>query len=89
MGPDEYPTRDELGVVVRLLLAKVQQQAEALSTLTGLLVSKGVLSQESLLELLERVKASPASGRMQQSLQALRDFEASHNILKRYEESGE
>jgi len=89
MGPDEYATRDELGVVVKMLLAKIQQQAECINALMALLVSQGVIPKEAPLALLAVLKASANHERVQRSLQALRDFEASHNILKRYEEPGE
>jgi len=72
-----------------MLLAKIQQQAEFASTLAAVLMSKGVITQETFLELRERLRDSQSSLQARKALQALQDFEASHNILKRYEEPEE
>jgi len=84
MGPDEFATREELGHVVKLLFAKFQQQAETIAFLSELLISKGIITDQELVQMVQRLKSSQNFQRAKESLQSFRDFLTMHNIVERY-----
>lgn len=59
MGPDEFATRQELSLVFRLLLAKIQQHAELLSVVTVKLAAKGVITTQEFEDILAQCSHSP------------------------------
>jgi hypothetical protein len=86
MGPDEMASREELGLVLKFIFAKWQQQADLVSGLAELLISNGVISNEQLVSMTRQARESPQSAKASQALQNLKDFLAMHNIVQQYED---
>jgi hypothetical protein len=84
MGPDEHATSEELGLVVKALFAKVQQQAGVVSALTGVLMAKGILSREEVAQMIETLTTSPEAARAKKTLEDLREFAAIRKIARQY-----
>ncbi len=86
MGPDEFATREELGLILKLFLAKIQQQTEARGKLSELLIDKGIITDAELVDLVHRLGQSPASVRSKLAWKNLRSFLTMHNIVTLYED---
>jgi hypothetical protein len=84
MGPDELATREELGLIVKLLLAKIGQQADLMGKLLSVLQDKSVFTNQEVIDLSERLKDSPQSIRASKYLEKLREFAAIHKIARQY-----
>jgi hypothetical protein len=84
MGPEEYISREEMGVMIKFAVAKIYQQGEIIAALTNLLVSEGVLSDQKLNSMLLKLKESPIQKRAQETLKTFQDFAAIHKIARQY-----
>jgi hypothetical protein len=84
MGPDEHPSREELSMIVRLMFAKFEHQAAIISTLAGLLIAKGVITDGELKKSLERLPDSEAALRVNEALKKLGDFATIHSTARQY-----
>lgn len=84
MGPDEFISREEFGLVVKLMFAKLGQQAGLIAQLSSLLEDKGVFTDQELTELLKRYRASPLSVKAEERLRKFSDFAAIHKIARQY-----
>lgn len=84
MGPDELATREELGLIVRFMFAKFQQQAQTIAALSALLIDRGVLSDAELAALMTGLQDSPNSRKAEAALAKLREFATIHKIARQY-----
>ncbi len=84
MGPDEYPTREELGLVVKFLVAKLGEQGAILAKLAELLESKGIIADSELVSLVQQVRQSRAAIDVLRAESNLQEFLTIRNIAKRY-----
>jgi hypothetical protein len=84
MGPDEFATREELGLMVRLLSAKLAQQTEVLADLIDLLRVKGIITTQDMSDASKRLKDSPHSKRASEYVEKLREFVAIHQTARQY-----
>jgi hypothetical protein len=84
MGPDEYVTREEFGLVVKLLSADIRQKAMMIAQLTGMLVANKIITAEDLANLLKEIQADPASARVKDRQHKLAEFQAIRKIAQQY-----
>jgi len=84
MGPDEFATREEVGLMVRLLFAKISQQAAIITELEELLLNKEVITKEELAEMSQHLANSPHSKRASEYVEKLREYTAIHQIVRQY-----
>lgn len=84
MGPDEQPSREELGLIVRFMFAKFQQQTDFIGILSELLIAKGVLSDQELEAMAVRLEKSPSSVKSKKALEDLREFAKIHSTARQY-----
>lgn len=87
MGPDEFATRQELNLVFRLLLTKIQQHAELMTVLTTKLAVKGVISAEDFQSIL--AAESPNAVRARHANAKLQEFLTIHNIDQLFQDPPE
>lgn len=84
MGPDEFATREELGLMVRLLFAKISQQTEVIAELQDILQSKGIITKEEVVEMANHLANSPHSKRASEYVEKLRQYTAIHQTVRQY-----
>jgi hypothetical protein len=84
MGPDELVTREELGMIVRFMFAKFQQQTELVTNLCSLLQDQGTLTEKEILALASRLAKSESSKKATQAYEKLKEFAAIHKISRQY-----
>lgn len=84
MGPDEFATREELGLVLKLMLAKIRQQAEMISTLASMVRTSGAITEQQFQDLIAQVAESPNTVRAKKADANLREFLAIRKIAKQY-----
>jgi hypothetical protein len=89
MGPDEFATRQELNLVFRLLLAKIQQHAELMSGLTADLTAKGIISPEEFQAILAQAAESPIAAKAKRAAENLKEFLTIHNIDQLFQDTPE
>lgn len=84
MGPDEFATREELGVMLKFVLAKSQQQAELIACLMDLLKSKDIILDQDAKNMAEKLENSPISKRAQLRQKAVEDLAEIHKTVRQY-----
>jgi hypothetical protein len=84
MGPDEFATREELGIMVRLLSAKLAQQTEVVAELQDLLLRNKTITKEDAVEMTKRLADSPHSKRASQYVEKLQEYKAIHKTARQY-----
>jgi hypothetical protein len=67
MGPDELATREELGLIVKYLFAKLQQQAEMISTLAGMAATSGGITKDQFNALIAQTEHSQNTARSKEA----------------------
>lgn len=84
MGPDENATREELGLIVKVLFAKLDQQTFTIATLAGMLIRKQVISEVELAEMVEELAQSPQAAKAKEAYGKLSDYAAIRKIARQY-----
>ncbi len=84
MGPDEFATREELGLIVKFLFAKVQQQAEMISTLAGMAATSGGIRNDQLGALIAQMEQSRNTSQAKHAKAKLDEFLTIRQIAQRY-----
>ncbi|MGA2713290.1 MAG: hypothetical protein ABSG41_09290 [Bryobacteraceae bacterium] len=84
MGPDEFATREEVGVIAKFLLAKIQNQTVVFAELIDMLVKKGIVTDQEINQMVEKVAASPEGQFEKKALEKIRESAAIRNIAKQY-----
>jgi hypothetical protein len=76
MGPDEFVTRQELELVLRLLYARFRHQADAIGRLAGMLAAAPHITRAECEEFLARLQGSPTAEEVKQAAADLKEYEA-------------
>jgi hypothetical protein len=84
MGPDEYATREELGIMLKFAFAQIQKQGEMIAKLTSLLVDNKALTEQDVAAMLQEFQGSPAAKRFRERLKAVEDFATIHKVARQY-----
>jgi hypothetical protein len=84
MGPDELASREELTLVLNLLVAKFRQQAEFIAEFCGLLQARGILSPQDVANLTDHLKQGECAKKATESYVKLREFLTIHKIARQY-----
>ena len=84
MGPDEFPTREELALMLKLTQARINRIARAQVGLTNLLKKKGILESSDLDNLAKCLEDSPEQKQVNESVDKVRQFAAVRKIAQQY-----
>ena len=82
MGPDEFPTREELGLMLKLVQARLDKSARAVADVIALLKSKNVLTDVEVDGLAARLNESPEALRLADRLDKFRQFAEVHKTAR-------
>ena len=85
MGPEEYTSREELSLIVDMLLAKIAMQAEMIAEIISVLKANKTLTAEDMERLTEHVKTSPKVQAAKDSVERVNNFLTMHNIVQLYQ----
>ncbi len=84
MGPDEFATREELALMLRLVQARIDWSSRSIAELVALLRSKGVLTESEVDDMVSRLSSSPESVRLNQRVDTVRQFAEIHKTARQY-----
>jgi hypothetical protein len=84
MGPDEFPTREELGLMLKLTQARINRLARSQIELVNLLTERGIISTPDLDAAAERLQNSPEQQRVDECFERVRQFAEVHKIARPY-----
>jgi len=84
MGPDEFVSREELTLIFKFLLSKIQQQGEAIAYLMPLLSQAQGITKAEVDQLIDRIRKSSTTARAKQLDAELQQHQAIHKIAKQY-----
>lgn len=84
MGPDEFATREELGLMLKLVQARIDWSARSTAELVALLRSKGVVTETEVDDMVSRLTGSPESVRLNKRVDTVRQFAEVHKTARQY-----
>jgi hypothetical protein len=84
MGPDEFPTREELGLMLKVLQAQIAKVIRTQTELVILLEAKGLLTDPEVAEMATRIGDSAESTRLRERIDKLRQFAEVHKTARQY-----
>ena len=84
MGPDEFPTREELGLMLKVLQAQISKIILTQKELVMLLATKGLLSDPEIGAMAVRIADSSEAKRLQERVEKVRQFAEVHKTARQY-----
>jgi hypothetical protein len=78
-------SREELEIVVKVLVLQMQKLGILFSVVMTELVRSGALTQETFLEILSHSRKSPISAELKDALSKLQDLKAIQDLLRKFE----
>jgi hypothetical protein len=84
MGPDEFPTREELGLMIKLIQARINKVSRATGEIMALLKQKGVLTDDDINAFTNRLAESPEAIRLNELSEKVRQFAQVHKTARQY-----
>jgi hypothetical protein len=84
MGPDEFPTREELGLMLKVVQGEISKSLLAQKELVSLLAAKGLLTDSEMMAMAQAIADSPESKRLLERIDKMRQFAEVHKTARQY-----
>jgi uncharacterized protein YydD (DUF2326 family) len=84
MGPDEYPTREELGLMLKVLEAQIAKLIRTQTELVAMLHAKELLTEPEIALMATQIVDSAESTRLRERVEKMRQFAEVHKTARQY-----
>jgi hypothetical protein len=84
MGPDEFPTREELGLMLKVLEAQIAKLIRTQTELVGMLRAKGLLTDPEITLMATQIVDSAETTRLRERVEKMRQFAEIHKTARQY-----